>query len=322
MKLVNMPTIDDGMFVDYFLNRADATDFQMTFNAPAQAIQKFKLDNLYNLLKYAFFNDTTNFAGAHHLLLEAKCVIANITLPSYGYQQVSIANILPNSSIVSYHCNPVSPADSGILPIITPLPESPSTALCIMPTQLRSDVKSPISFELLIFVAENKVKQNLIYSLLSDAFAYCQKNNYRYAIIAAHNAYELAAKDYITRLSKQFTFNADAAGAIKNLDRELISVISNKYLPIITSVNNKPMPPKLIKENILKLTRQRNALNHSLSSELRADKSMLYDFVLSTFFICKYFQLDIPHKDYPKESFASTHPCPKDGVNTILSIWK
>ena len=80
MKLVNMPTIDDGMFVDYFLNRADAKDFQMTFNAPAQAIQKFKLDNLYNLLKYAFFNDTTNFAGAHHLLLEAKCVIDNITL--------------------------------------------------------------------------------------------------------------------------------------------------------------------------------------------------------------------------------------------------
>ena len=89
MKLVNMPTIDDGMFVDYFLNRADAKDFQMTFNAPAQAIQKFKLDNLYNLLKYAFFNDTTNFAGAHHLLLEAKCVIDNITLPSYGYQQIS-----------------------------------------------------------------------------------------------------------------------------------------------------------------------------------------------------------------------------------------
>lgn len=322
MKVVDMPTINDGMFIDYFLSRADVKDFQATFDAPTQAIQKYKLDNLYNLLKYAFFNDTTNFAGVHHLLLEAKCVVVNITLPAYGQQRVSIADVLPDSSIISYHCNPISPADNGIMPIVTPSPEAPATSLCIMPVQLRSDAKLPISFELLIFVAENKLKKNLVYSLLNDAFTYFQNNNYRYAIIAAHNAYELAAKNYIMRLSEQFAFNNEAIGIIKNIDKEPISAIATKYLPIIASVNNKPMPLKLIKDNIKELTKQRNTLNHSLSSELKTSKKELCDFLLSAYFICKYFQLDIPHKNYPQESFASTHPCPKDGGNMILSIWK
>lgn len=322
MKIIDMPTINDGMFIDYFLSRANVKDFQATFKAPAQAIAKYKLDNLYNLLKYAFFNDTTNFAGAHYLLLNAKCIVANITLAAFGGQRISIADIAPNASIISYHCNQVSPKDGGILPIVIPSPDAPSTSLSVFPVQLRSDIKPSINFELLIFVAENSLKQNLIYSLLNDAFTYCQNSNYRYAIIAAHNAYELSAKDYITRLSKQFTFNADAISTIKNLDREFISVIANKYLPVITSVNQKPMPPKIIKDNIRELAKRRNSLNHSLTSELRVDKNMLYDFILSTFFICKYFQLDIPHKDYPAESFASTHPCPANGGNTILSIWK
>lgn len=84
MKVIDVPTINDGLFIDYFLNRSSSEEFLSTFEVPQTAIKAYNLTNLFNLLKYAFFNDTTNSAGAHHFLLKAKCVITHITMLSYG----------------------------------------------------------------------------------------------------------------------------------------------------------------------------------------------------------------------------------------------
>lgn len=230
---------------------------------------------------------------------------------------------MPNYSIISFHCNPVSPQNSNIVPVIINSPEALSTSLAIFPAHLASDAHEPIDFELLIFAASNENKNNLIYSLLHDAFAYCQANNYRYAIIAAHNAYELAAKHYMLRFSKQCCLNEESLKFISHIDRENISTISSKYLPLITSLNKSPMPPKVITDNIVKLNKQRNLLTHALKAEIQIDKNELYDFMLATFFICKYFELNIPHQKYSNKSFSSEHHLQNaDDSNITLSIWK
>lgn len=323
MKVIDMPTINDGLFIDYFLNRSSSKDFLATFEAPQSAIKTYNLTNLFNLLKYAFFNNTTNSAGAHHILLKTKCIVANIELMPYGAQRISIADVLPDYNIVSFHCNPISPKNGNIVPVIINSPEAPTTSVTIFPARLTANATASVNFELLIFAASNERKNNLIYSLLNDAFTYCQSNNYRYAIIAAHNAYELAAKHYMLRFSKQCCLNEESLKFISHIDRENISTISSKYLPLITSLNKSPVPPKVITDNIVKLNKQRNLLTHALKAEIQIDKNELYDFMLATFFICKYFELNIPHQKYSNKSFASEHHLQNtDDSNITLSIWK
>lgn len=318
-----MPTINDGLFIDYFLSRSSLKDFLATFEAPQSAIKTYNLTNLFNLLKYAFFNNTTNSAEAHHILLKTKCIVANIDLLPYGAQHISIADVLPDYSIVSFHCNPISPKDGNIVPVIINSPEVPTTSVTIFPAHLTANATASVNFELLIFAASNEKKNNLIYSLLNDAFTYCQSNNCRYAIIAAHNAYELAAKHYMLRFSEQCSLNKESLKFISHIDRENISAISTKYLPLITSLTACPMPPKVITDNILKLNKQRNLLNHSLKTEIKIEKNDLYDFILSAFFICKYFELNIPHQKYSDKSFASEHHLShSDSGNIKLIIWK
>ena len=65
MEINNFSEFPEGIFLDYFLNRISKEEFKSTFEAPFLAKELYSLDNLYNLLRYSLFNDTTNQAGAH-----------------------------------------------------------------------------------------------------------------------------------------------------------------------------------------------------------------------------------------------------------------
>ena len=60
MELLAFNGIPDGVFLDYFLNRITEEQFFKSFKAPPAAIKQFKLDNLFNVLKYSLFNLEVN----------------------------------------------------------------------------------------------------------------------------------------------------------------------------------------------------------------------------------------------------------------------
>ena len=58
--------LSNEYFIDYFLNRISID----TFNKQIKSNKK--LTNIYEAFKYAFFNNITNNAGMHYLILGAK----------------------------------------------------------------------------------------------------------------------------------------------------------------------------------------------------------------------------------------------------------
>ena len=313
----------DEMYLDYFLKRCSEREFSKLFEVPASAEKYYKISDLYSLIKYAFFNNITNNAGVHFILLGCVCITKSISIYAHGIQNVSIVDDIPDYSIVSFHCNPLQQETKNLIVLVHRSIMNPDTELTIYPVQIHSSPLATAEFELVIFAISNKIRENIVYSLLNDAFMYCRDKNYRYAIISAHNAYELAAKQYFLKLNSDIPLNAQAKDFVKNISRETISTIAMKYLPLITSLMKKPMPPAIIQDNIKCLNKARNNLNHSadkLNKEIK--ESDLYDYVLSAFFMCKYFELGIPHKDYPQESFAAKHPMKNISDNTpSISIW-
>lgn len=321
MEINNFSEFPEGIFLDYFLNRISKEEFKSTFEAPFLAKELYSLDNLYNLLRYSLFNDTTNQAEAHLLLLGAKTITETITLKSYGIQTISIKEILPDYIIQSFHCNPIQQTTPSLMAIAIRNPQSPETSIDVLPILRENSLDATGTMEIIIFAMQKNTTEDIVYKLLMDAFAYCSQKDFRYAIVAAHNAYELSAKKYFSEFASQSPLNEQAKNFFKNFDRESISSISTKYLPIITSLNGKPMPPKEILNNILKLTKLRNNLSHKLANPTKDDIDMISDCTLSAFLICKYFELSIPHKNYPAESFYSTMKKTSQ-ESTPISVWK
>lgn len=58
------------------------------------------------------------------------------------------------------------------------------------------------------------------------------------------------------------------------------------------------MPLDKLSDDIFKLTQKRNSLNHDMLQVSNNAKKELRDCLISTFLICKYFELEIPDKDY------------------------
>lgn len=324
MKVNESTGFPEGAFLDYFLDRMTKKEVRSTVKVPFWAKLFFKFDTLYDILKYSLFNDTTNQAGVHFLLLGAKHVTENITLTGYGVQTISIEKDLPNYIIQAFHCNPIKQDTPSLFAFLIRNKNSPYTSIDILPILRERNLDVTGELEIVIFAMPQNTKENIVYKLLMDAFAYCSQKDFRYAIVAAHNAYELSAKQYFYKFAAELPLNEAAKNFLNKFDRENISSISTKYLPLLTSLTGKPMPPKQISTNILKLTTLRNNLSHKLTNPTEKDISTMYDCVLSSFFICKYFELNIPHKDYPKESFYSTleNTEKTEKKSTTISIWR
>lgn len=324
MKITNdKPIFDDGLFLDYFLNRVSKEEFSKSFEIPLLHRMFIKLETLFDLLKYALFNDTTNSAGVHFLLLGAKCLTKNINLKGYGLQEVSIEGILSNHTIVSYHLNPLIQDSPNLMAMAIKTPSNSKSSITIFPIQINNTPNSTATCELVIFAMPDNAYNNIIYSLLLDSFKYCKDKNFRYAIISAHNAYELSAKQYFNTYFNSLTLNQQAKKFIERFDKENISTIAIKYLPLVTSITGKPMPPQQILDNIYKLTKYRNNLAHSLHRPSQTEITNIKNCVLSAFFICKYFELCIPHQDYPRTSYYSTLKNNQEYTEfKKISIWK
>ncbi len=324
MELLAFNGIPDGVFLDYFLNRITEEQFFKSFKAPPAAIKQFKLDNLFNVLKYSLFNEITNEAGAHFILLQGQTVKKVIKIKNQFKQTISIEDILPNNIIASFHLNPLTGQKENLEVYALRNNISPLTKLDLIPalTDLNNNLEAET--ELTIFTISKNLQDDIVSSLLIDAFQYCQNGNYRYSLIAAHNAYELSAKRYFFNYGKSLKLNAQAKRFFENFDRENISAITTKYLPLVTSITGKPMPPETIIDKIIILTKLRNNLNHSIKTTNKKELDDVYNSVLASYFMCKYFELQIPSKDYPTESFYSTVPQNNSSTeNTpVISIFK
>ena len=194
MDTNNFSGFPEGMFLDYFLNRISKEEFKSTFEVPFLAKELYSLDNLYNLLRYSLFNDTTNQAGVHFLLLGAKTITETITLKSYGIQTISIKENLPDYIIQSFHCNPIQQNTPSLMAIAIRNQQLPETSIDILPILRENSHDATGTLEIIIFAMQKNKMENIVYKLLIDAFTCCIQKDFRYAIIAAHNAYELSAK--------------------------------------------------------------------------------------------------------------------------------
>lgn len=306
MELIPFNGIPDGVFLDYFLNRSTKEQFLKSFKMPPLAQKILKIDNLFSMLKYCLFNEITNEAGTHFILLKGQPVRELIKINNLYKQTISIETLLPNNIIASFHLNPLTGNKENLEVYAFPNNISPLTKIDIIPVLKAPNNNPAAETELNIFTIPQNLQENVVYSLLIDAFQYCKKGNYRYSIIAAHNAYELSAKQYFFNYGKSLTTNTQAKYFFNNFDRENISNIATKYLPLVTSITGKPMPPQTIIEKIIILTKLRNTLNHSIKNNDKNQLDDVYNGVLASFFICKYFELEIPSKDYPTQSFLST----------------
>lgn len=284
--------LSNEYFIDYFLNRISID----TFNKQIKSNKK--LTNIYEAFKYAFFNNITNNAGMHYLILGAKIIQNTITVREYEEQEYNLPTDLKDCIILHYYCNPIQ--TNNLLPIVTLNPNNPEKSLLIYPYKKKSEKATAVSITITIICIDKKKKDNIITTLLLDAFRYYTEKQYRYAIIAAHNAYELSAKNFFKRLSKDKNFNS-AKKNLSNISSESISNIALKYLPLMLSLTKKPSPPTIITKNIKLLTELRNLLMHDAKISNK-EKIYLKDYILSSLFICKYFELDIPIKDYPQKS--------------------
>lgn len=306
MELLPFNGIPDGAFLDYFLNRITKEQFLKSFKAPPAAIKHLKLDDLFKVLKYSLFNEITNEAGTHFILLQGQPVKEVVKIKNQFKQTISIEDILPNNIIASFHLNPLTGQKENLNVYALRNNISPLTKLDLIPALTSPNVNLDAETELTIFTIPKNLQDDIVASLLIDAFQYCQNGNYRYSLIAAHNAYELSAKKYFFNFGKSLKLNAQAKRFFNNFDRENISAIATKYLPLVTSITGKPMPPETIIDKITILTKLRNNLNHSIKTTNKKDIDDVYNGVLAAYFMCKYFELQIPSKDYPTESFYST----------------
>lgn len=306
--------ISNEYFIDYFLNRISVDTFNKHFKSDK------KLTNIYEAFKHAFFNNITSKAGMHYAILGARIIQDTITIHEYEEQEYNLPEDLKDYIILHYYCNPIS--TNNLIPIVTLNPNNPNKSLSIYPYKKKPEEAKAVSITITIICIDKKKKDNIITTLLLDAFRYYTEEHYRYAIIAAHNAYELSAKDFFKRLSKDERFKL----AKKNLSKigsESISNIVLKYLPLMLSLTKKPLPPTIITNSITNLTKLRNELMHDTKISTK-EKTHLKDCILSTLFICKYFELDIPIKDYPSKSPIedfpeTTEPTDLDEKITILA---
>ena len=284
--------LSNEFFIDYFLNRTSIDVFSKQIKSDK------KLTNIYETFKYGFFNNTTNKAGLHYLILGAKIIHDTITIHEYEEQQYKLPEDLKDYFIIHFYCNPIH--TDNLIPIVTLNPNNPEKSLSIYPYKKKPDKAKAVSITITIICIDKKKKDNIITSLLLDAFKYYMEEQYRYAIIAAHNAYELSAKDFFKRLSKDKQF-ISTKKSLSNIGSETISNIALKYLPLMLSLTKKPFPPTIIIDSITNLTKIRNELMHDTKISSR-EQAKLKDYILSALFICKYFELDIPIKDYPSKS--------------------
>lgn len=317
MQTMDKQLFPDGFYLDYFLDRDKNKDLfkHVQISEAAKAI--FQIDNFFKLLKYVLFNDTTNTAGAHFILLNGVTIQETVTLKACEISTISISSVLPKHVITSYTCRKISQAENGLKAIAIRNPKSPTDSLDVLPILVKPNLSTTATLEITIFAVPQKQNDDIIYSLLSDAFSCCQNKNYRYAIIAAQNAYELSAKRYFENyFSKIMHPNKAASDFFKKFSKETINNIATKYLPLLTSINNTSMPPEEITQLIKKLNFYRNNLSHSLTTSPISEQD-LREMIIAAFFICKYFELMIPNKKYPTESFAATYEPPKTEPMTV-----
>ncbi len=288
-------TIPLRFYVEYFYNRTNVDELRKEAQTPSDVT----INSIYELMRYGLFNPATSQAGVHYMLLGAKAHTYHITVTEGEEQTISITNEFPNHIIVSYHCNPIKRInkEATIIPFVQPDKENPFTKLKIYPYNPHPNHSSPVYFDLLVFCIDREYEKDIVTRLLLDAFRYFQEQNYRYTVIAAHTAYELATKKYFKGLSRRPQFKK-AKKFLTDVDKENISTLSTKYLPLLTSLTNKPMPLDILSNNILKLTKRRNSLNHDTLQISNSTRKELRDCLISTFLICKYFELEIPDKDY------------------------
>lgn len=317
MQIMDKQLFPDGFYLDYFLDRDKSKDLFKHAQLPKEAKSIFQIDNFFKLLKYVLFNDTTNTAGVHFILLNGVSAQETISLNPCEISTISIASALPNHIITSWTCNTISPSNEALKAIAIRNPNSPMNSIDVLPILMESNLSVKTTLEITIFAVPESLNNDIVYSLLSDAFFWCQSKNYRYAIISAHNAYELSAKRYFENYFSTIPNpNKAACAFFKKFSKETINNIAIKYLPLLTSINNTYMPPDEIIELIKKLNFYRNNLNHSLNSATISEQE-LREIILASFFICKYFELMIPHKKYPLESFAATYNPPKSESMTV-----
>lgn len=288
-------TIPLRFYVEYFYDRTNVYELKKEAKTPPD----INLNSIYDLIRYGLMNPITSQCGVHYMLLGAKADTYHITVIEGQEQTISIANKFPNHVIITYHCNPIQRTnkEATIIPFVQRDESDPLTKLKIYPYNPRLSHSEPVCFDLLVFCIDKEYKENIVIRLLLDAFRSFQEQNYRYTVIAAHTAYELAAKKYFKGLANRSQFKK-AKKFLTNINKENISAIATKYLPLLTSLTNKPMPLDKLSDDILKLTQKRNSLNHDTLQVSNNAKKELRDCLISTFLICKYFELEIPDKDY------------------------
>lgn len=317
MQIQPAEDISDEIYIDYFLNRNTSEEFKRLVKSDAKNI-----NNIFDIYKYAFFNDITNSAGLHYTILGAKIIQDTILLEDYKDYTYSIPPELQDYILLSYHYNPVS--NVQIYPIITRDVKHPDTSIHVYPYKKDSTPANSISLTITLVAISKAKKQDIITTILLDAFKYYMQKEYRYAIIAAQNAYELSAKRFFMNLSGQERFKP-AQKFLSEMSKENISAIALKYLPLLVSLTDKPMPPTVIQKSIIDMTSMRNKMSHDLKQSNTIVKRVKSG-ILSAFFMCKYFELEIPIKDYPKESYISSLPETKDideaDRNAIISIFR
>lgn len=288
-------TIPLRIFVEYFYNKTNVSELRKEIQTPPN----ITINTIYEAFRYGLFNPITSQFGFHYLLLGATIDTYHMTMEEYKEQSFCISNFYPNDIILIHHCTPIQRIckEDSIIPFVKQSDINPATTLVIYPYKTSQSPSNPITFDLLIIHINKSYAENIVIRLLLDSFTYFQQKNYRYTILSAHTAYELSAKQYFKTLSQKPQFY-NAKKFLTGIDRESISNISTKYLPLLTSLTGKPMPlPELVK-NIQRLTMLRNSLNHQDTSFSNTVIKEIRDCLISSFFICKYFELGIPDKDY------------------------
>lgn len=281
--------------VEYFYDKTDIQELRKEIQTPPNVT----INTIYDAFRYSLFNSITSQAGLHYLLLGAKIDTYHITVEDYKEQSFCISSFYPNDVILTYHCTSIQKIkkEDSIIPFLKQSETDPLGTLLIYPYKTSPEPSNPVTFDLVILHIDKAYEENIVVRLLLDAFTYFKQQNYRYTIISAHTAYELATKQYFKNLAKKPQFY-NAKKFLTGINKEGISNISTKYLPLLTSLTGKPMPLPDLVQHIQTLTKFRNSLNHQDTLFSNTEIKKVRDCLISAFFICKYFELEIPDKDY------------------------
>lgn len=283
------------VYIEYFYNKTNVDELRDVI----QPLPGITINTLYDAISYGLINPLSNSVGLHYLVTGAEATVYHLNINEYEEQSICITKDFANHVILSYHCNPISrkKEDAYLLPIILPDTCNPLTTLKLYPYKPIPNQSSPISLDITIFHMERDRASDIVTSLLLDACKYLQQKEYRYFLISAHTAYKLATKRYFEGLVRSPQFH-ESCSFLANSRREKISTLSTKYFPLITALTGKPMPPQQVVTGISRLTRIRNELSHQTQQPFIYKKKEMDECLIAAFFICKYFELEIPTKDY------------------------